>query len=514
MGEPDQVATFRTVQQAPTDSTSEPSLPCHLPADVSDAQEVQKPAFHKFPSLDMNNGMGGGPPPMRTGPPQQSVNNQQPGANDPIVKVIRFFQTILRKEGGDQLKSELVRLVQEVITERMEPTAFTEQLQAALGTKAQPHLVSFLGTVLPTLREAIKNGDVKVSVSQDGLSMLFDAPRIPPSLLQTAVQRQPPPMQQTGQQPSPQLPRPQQNMMPPQQQQHMQSHLAHQQGPLHINQPMHAPPNGKHEPMDVGHQPHMQNEPHHQPSHERQQPTPSQQQSQQQQQQPPPQQQSQQPINNTLSEEEVVRTYKEGPFAHAMIRAEQIMAKITQRMNTACYVDEELLTMISDAAENRVRELVAELAVTAQHRIDPNPRLNPDYTPIDDTKNQLKWLETMDKQLEDQRLLRERDETSKGNKGKTKDTLEKAKDMQRAEAEEKRAREANAAAIAALGGSKPRPNRWDTAGAGSAAHANLRPKVIRVNLRDFQTVYAANPRNRRSQILHKLALATPPADSI
>ncbi|KIH50881.1 hypothetical protein ANCDUO_19036 [Ancylostoma duodenale] len=79
-------------------------------------------------------------------------------------------------------------------------------------------------------------------------------------------------------------------------------------------------------------------------------------------------------------------------------------------------------------------------------------RLNPNYGPIDDTRRQLRFLEDIDRQQEEQRENREKEALIRMSKSKgiAKDTIERAKEMQRADAEAKRNRDANAAAIAAL----------------------------------------------------------------
>lgn len=61
---------------------------------------------------------------------------------------------------------------------------------------------------------------------------------------------------------------------------------------------------------------------------------------------------------------------QENALKSALIRPEDVMKKITDRMKDACYVEEEVLTLISDAVEYRLREILAELAVLAEHRMD------------------------------------------------------------------------------------------------------------------------------------------------
>ncbi|CAJ0919038.1 unnamed protein product, partial [Mesorhabditis belari] len=405
-------------------------------------------------------------------PPQQHV--------DPVTKSVKLFQTLLRNK-PDNVRPRLIGYVTDVIHGTIEPEEFTNRLEEVLGSKAQSHLLAFLHETLPVLRKAIENKEIIYQVEQNGDQAVIDFAK------NFTIQQMMGTPATSQQQP--------QNRLPMGNQQQMQQN----QTPVSIRSGASGPLMGlKNEIMEMDDLPNVS-----ELRREIQQVTHKEEPNVQQIVQAPP------------SEEETVRQYKESPFANTLIQPAQIMTKITQRMNMACYVDEELVTLISDATEYRIRELIGELGVMAQHRLDPNPKANPDYFVLDDAKSQIKWLEAMDRQLEEQRLNREKEEALRMGKGKgssTKDSIERAKEMQRADAEAKRTREANAAAIAALSGSKAKTNRWDAAGAGAAAHQTLRSRAIRVNMRDFHTVYAANPRNRRSTLLHKLALATPPTD--
>lgn len=106
--------------------------------------------------------------------------------------------------------------------------------------------------------------------------------------------------------------------------------------------------------------------------------------------------------------------------------------------------------MISDAAEYRLREILGELAVLAEHRMEPLRygcymmyatrgvfpysnlffgRLNSNYGPVDDTRRQLRFLEDIDRQQEEQRENREKEALIRMSKSKgiAKDTIERAK---------------------------------------------------------------------------------------
>ncbi|KHJ94149.1 hypothetical protein OESDEN_05922 [Oesophagostomum dentatum] len=182
-----------------------------------------------------------------------------------------------------------------------------------------------------------------------------------------------------------------------------------------------------------------------------------------------------------------VRQLQEGALDSALLRPPDIMSRITQCMNEMCYVDEEVLVLISDAAECRLREIIGELAILAEHRMEPL-RLNPNYGQIDDTRRQLRFLEEIDRQQEEQRENREKEALIRMSKSKgiAKDTIERAKEMQRADAEAKRNRDANAAAIAALSsGSKASRPKWDQSGSSGVSGAIHRPRTVRGNVSDL-----------------------------
>uniref|UniRef100_A0A1I7XPK0 TAFH domain-containing protein n=1 Tax=Heterorhabditis bacteriophora TaxID=37862 RepID=A0A1I7XPK0_HETBA len=378
-----------------------------------------------------------------------------------VIKCVRFFKTLIQlsqqpdqqqsPQSGRQTAHRVKELVSTVIFGQMPAEEFTARLQDALKSQAQPHLLPFLQKTLPYLRTALKNGEVFI----EGIS---PPPGFP--IAQNAQVQQP----QTG------VPQagPHQLLFPgpviPNTSQSMSS----------VSGPGITIPPSVETMDDPG-------------------PCP--------------------PIH---AEEDViqVRQLQEGALESALLRPPDIMKKITRRMNEACYVEEDVLTLISDAAEYRLRELLGELAVLAEHRVDPL-RLNPNYGPIDDTRRQLRYIEEMDRQQEEQRENREKEALIRMSKSKgiAKDTIERAKEMQRADAEAKRNRDANAAAIAALSGNKSVRPKWDQVG-GGATNTVHRSRIIRVNIRDLHALVSQDPRCSRSHLVHKLALSGPPTESI
>ncbi|PIO72661.1 hypothetical protein TELCIR_05400 [Teladorsagia circumcincta] len=380
---------------------------------------------------------------------------------------------------------------------------FTTRLQSALKSQAQPHLLPFLHKTLPYLRAAMRSGEVTIEgvVPPPGM-MVPPAPQIEAASPQQQVHMQMQHQQHiiTAQQQPSSQPAPQHihsqpiqvqvvQQQPQQQQQHYQMHEApaqmeHQQMQMHPHPQM-----GMQQPQQIVH-----SHPQHQqmPMVSQQVSIPHQQHAQQ---IPPDQRQATsqgmmyaptsgpvnvvsvpiqehneqvapmertdsaaavEPMDDTPAqhpEEEMiqVRQLQEGALDSALLRPPDIMSRITQCMNEMCYVDEEVLVLISDAAECRLREIIGELTILAEHRMEPL-RLNPNYGPIDDTRRQLRFLEDIDRQQEEQRENREKEALIRMSKSKgiAKDTIERAKEMQRADAEAKRNRDANAAAIAAL----------------------------------------------------------------
>ncbi|MCP9265689.1 Transcription initiation factor TFIID subunit 4 [Dirofilaria immitis] len=174
--------------------------------------------------------------------------------------------------------------------------------------------------------------------------------------------------------------------------------------------------------------------------------------------------------------------------------------KIQRAMPDGGIPQDEVVAMISQAAEFRLRVMLAKLAIVAEHRLEPL-RNHPYYRTIDDTRRQLRFVEELERLEYERRENREKEALIRlsKTKGKDKDTLvEKAKQLQRADQEAARNRDANAAAIAALGGGKINKSLGP-----KQIH---RPRTKRVTMRDLQLVIAQDPISRTSQLRHRLAL--------
>ncbi|KAG8235630.1 hypothetical protein J437_LFUL014888 [Ladona fulva] len=155
--------------------------------------------------------------------------------------------------------------------------------------------------------------------------------------------------------------------------------------------------------------------------------------------------------------------------------------------------------------------------------------MDPRYEVSQDVKAQLKFLEELDRlerkrheEQEREMLLKAAKSRSKSEDPEQAKLRAKAKEMQRAEMEEMRQREANLTALQAIGPrKKPRLDSSNSAGspgqAGTgvlnAANGNssrtqlpLRPRVKRVNLRDLLFLLEQEKETCRTTLLYKAFL--------
>ncbi|XP_049884871.1 transcription initiation factor TFIID subunit 4 isoform X2 [Pectinophora gossypiella] len=166
----------------------------------------------------------------------------------------------------------------------------------------------------------------------------------------------------------------------------------------------------------------------------------------------------------------------------------------------------EVAGLVSHAVHERLKNLIEKLAVIAQHRIDLIIKTDTRYKVTQDVKGQLKFLEELDrvdkKRREDserEMLLRAAKSRSKNEDPEQAKLKAKAKEMQRAELEELRQREANLTALQAIGPrKKPRLDGPGVAGdsvANGSGHSGsgfsgrsqlaLRTRLKRINHRDM-----------------------------
>ncbi|XP_063393604.1 transcription initiation factor TFIID subunit 4 isoform X2 [Cydia fagiglandana] len=165
----------------------------------------------------------------------------------------------------------------------------------------------------------------------------------------------------------------------------------------------------------------------------------------------------------------------------------------------------DVAALLTHAVHERLKNLIEKLALIAQHRIDLVIKTDSRYEVTQDVKGQLKFLEELDrvdkKRREDserEMLLRAAKSRSKNEDPEQAKLKAKAKEMQRAELEELRQREANLTALQAIGPrKKPRldgpgggdlvPNgaAHSTTGLSGRSQLALRSRLKRINHRDM-----------------------------
>ncbi|XP_057369359.1 transcription initiation factor TFIID subunit 4-like [Daphnia carinata] len=171
----------------------------------------------------------------------------------------------------------------------------------------------------------------------------------------------------------------------------------------------------------------------------------------------------------------------------------------------------EVVSLISHATQERLKTILEKLAVIAEHRMEV-VKTDARYEVQQDVKGQLKFLEELDKlerrrhsEIQREMLLKAAKSRSKAEDPEQAKLKAKAKEMQRAEMEELRQREANMTALQAIGIRK-KP-KLDLAGTtGSYNQVPLRPRVKRVNLRDLLFLLKEEKGTVRSPLLYKAYL--------
>ncbi|XP_043675897.1 transcription initiation factor TFIID subunit 4 isoform X2 [Vespula pensylvanica] len=184
--------------------------------------------------------------------------------------------------------------------------------------------------------------------------------------------------------------------------------------------------------------------------------------------------------------------------------------------------NQEVAALISHAAQERLKNLVEKLAVIAEHRIDLI-KVDPRYEVTQDVRAQLKFLEDLDRverrrheEQERELLLRAAKSRAKTEDPEQAKLKAKAKEMQRAEMEELRQREANLTALQAIGPrKKPKLDAGGPANSpGSNSNLNtsvtgmnrqmpMRPRLKRVNFRDLLFLLEQEKETCRSTTLYK-----------
>uniref|UniRef100_A0A8D2KUT0 TATA-box binding protein associated factor 4b n=1 Tax=Varanus komodoensis TaxID=61221 RepID=A0A8D2KUT0_VARKO len=157
-------------------------------------------------------------------------------------------------------------------------------------------------------------------------------------------------------------------------------------------------------------------------------------------------------------------------------------------------VNSDVLNLVSHAMQERLRGLLEKLTIIAQHRLMIY-KGNDNYTICSDTQAHLKFFEQLDhvekqRKNEEEREMLLRAAKSRSNKEDPEQLRlkQKAKEMQQLELAQIQQMEANRAALAAIGPRKKRPldsPNLDLNRSPSLAKPYLRPRIIRICLRDL-----------------------------
>ncbi|XP_022832432.1 transcription initiation factor TFIID subunit 4 isoform X7 [Spodoptera litura] len=188
----------------------------------------------------------------------------------------------------------------------------------------------------------------------------------------------------------------------------------------------------------------------------------------------------------------------------------------------------EVANLISHAVQERLKTLVEKLSTIAQHRIDLLIKSDNRYETTQDVKSQLKFLEELDRVDKKRREDSEREMLMRAAKSRSKNEdpeqaklKAKAKEMQRAELEELRQREANLTALQAIGprkkarldlpggsGDSISNGAGHTAAPGIAGRSQLalRTRLKRINMRDMIFLLEQERDTSRSVMLYKCYL--------
>ena len=150
-----------------------------------------------------------------------------------------------------------------------------------------------------------------------------------------------------------------------------------------------------------------------------------------------------------------IRSCKDEPFFDTKTLSVKI-SRIVRKFDLP-EPSNDVITLISHATQERLKDIVERLGVLAEHRSE-NLKLNPMYETSNDVKGQMKFLAELDRiekrryeEQERELLLRVAKSRSKVEDPEQQKLRQKAKDMQRAEQEEVRQREANQTALLAIG---------------------------------------------------------------
>ncbi|XP_069495469.1 transcription initiation factor TFIID subunit 4-like isoform X2 [Ambystoma mexicanum] len=217
----------------------------------------------------------------------------------------------------------------------------------------------------------------------------------------------------------------------------------------------------------------------------------------------------------------------EHPFLAAVPLHERIL-KLAKTFGVTD-VPTEVVTFISHATQNRLREVVEKITIITRHRMESYKEYGW-YNQATDVRSQLKFFEQLERLEKQRKDEEEREVLLKAAKSRSKQEdpeqarlKQKAKEMQQLELEQIRQRDANRTALDAIGPRRKR--RLDAPGpvvataegvgvsSGSRAALGIpssrhhgRHRITRVNLRDFIFCLEQERETSRSLLLYRALL--------
>uniref|UniRef100_A0AC34GNC7 Transcription initiation factor TFIID component TAF4 C-terminal domain-containing protein n=1 Tax=Panagrolaimus sp. ES5 TaxID=591445 RepID=A0AC34GNC7_9BILA len=206
---------------------------------------------------------------------------------------------------------------------------------------------------------------------------------------------------------------------------------------------------------------------------------------------------------------------EQGDVEKCIFDRKAFAARLQRKMPECSAFEEQVLTMLSAFLETKIKSVLDRAYEAAEHRLE-QLRVNPAFSQKDDPKMQLRVLEKQEKLEQQKRADVEKEAILKLSKGKGKDTdmLEKAKKIKKADEEAALNREANEAAIAALGSKK---RKWQTpkdSGNPSTSQASSsRSRVKQVTMRDLMFVFERDQFAQNTLLYRKMLYGLIPSDN-
>ncbi|XP_053648926.1 transcription initiation factor TFIID subunit 4 isoform X2 [Cherax quadricarinatus] len=200
-----------------------------------------------------------------------------------------------------------------------------------------------------------------------------------------------------------------------------------------------------------------------------------------------------------------------------------LSSPLTERIRQICSkhglddAPKDVVALVSHATQERLKTIVEKLAVISDHRLDII-KTDSRYEVRQDVKGQLRFLEELDKMEKKRKDERERDMLMRAAKSRSKSEdpeqaklKAKAKEMQRVEMEEMRQRDANRTALNALQGPKKKPkldlsmvdDGATFSGTFTQKSMPLRPRIKRVNMRDLMFLMEQEKELNKSPLLYR-----------